>query len=342
MTSTNLVRAGTDDRRFPGLSTYQLSEIESQRLADGLRHFQIFTDDLFPGDVACQRLLARIVADRLLPQAAPGLERVIERARNDHIDCIYVTNLPTEKPIAALLTLMLGSAVGRVFNYTSPTGNELVMVVSSDRSDTGIDRAKLDWHTEGALVPRDRRVEWICLFGLENSPGTYTAYAPIAPVEQILSARSRAWLYSKSACFHLPGDAALPANEPRAVLSRSPLGHIEIVWPSYAVHPARPDDPVYVGALSELSAEINRQQFRVSLDAGCLLAFNNCRGVHMHAPSDTDGYYLFYKTSVRHSLRALQQATGETGPIFSLMDAVAGTGVPGRWRLSHGTRDAAQ
>src|SRR6516225_9239536 len=91
MSTTNLIR-GNDDRAFPGLSTYQLSTIERQRLAEGLRHFQTFADDQFPSDVACQRLLAEIVADGILPQAAPGLNRVIEMARKDIVDCIYVTN----------------------------------------------------------------------------------------------------------------------------------------------------------------------------------------------------------------------------------------------------------
>lgn len=68
---------------------------------------------------------------------------------------------------------------------------------------------------------------------------------------------------------------------------------------------------------------------------GCLLAFNNCRGVHMHAPADTDGYHLFYKTYARHSLRALQQATAQTGPLFSLVCATAGTDIPGRRHPPH-------
>jgi hypothetical protein len=317
----NLVRVGGDARPFPGLSTYQLSKIESQQLAEGLRHFQIFTDDQFPTDVVSQRLLARIVADRVLPQAAPGLNRVIEMARNDLVDCVYVTNLPIEKSIASLLSLTLGSAIGKIFNYSSQISNELVMEVSSDHSRVENRKAEVDWHTEGAWISRDHRVEWICLLGVDNTPGTFTAYSPIGPVEQTLSAPTRAWLYSKSACFRAPRDSAADANEwsaPRAVLLRSPLGHIEIVWPSYAVHAATSDDAVYVGALTELSAEISRQYFQVSLDAGCLLAFSNCRGVHMHAPVSNDGYYLFYKTYARHSLRALQRATGANGPIFSL------------------------
>jgi hypothetical protein len=343
MSTTNLIR-GNDDRAFPGLSTYQLSTIERQRLAEGLRHFQTFADDQFPSDVACQRLLAEIVADGILPQAAPGLNRVIEMARKDIVDCIYVTNLPIEKSIASLLLLTIGSAIGRIFNYASQISNELVMEVSSDRG-ASIPRGEFDWHTEGAWIPRDHRVEWICLLGLDNTPGTFAAYAPIRSVEQTLSARTRTWLYSKSACFHGPNDFTTDASEPslpRAVLTRSPLGHIEIVWPGFAVHPARPDDTAYVDALTELSAEFNRENFQVSLDKGCLLAFNNCRGVYMHAPAGSDAYHLFYKTYVRQSLQALQQATGKNGPIFSLVNTVAQRNLSDRWRSSHDVRDDAQ
>jgi hypothetical protein len=46
------------------------------------------------------------------------------------------------------------------------------------------------------------------------------------------------------------------------------------------------------------------------------------RGVHMHGPTG-DGYRLFLKTYVRHSLRTLQQVTGESGPIFALTEAGA-------------------
>jgi hypothetical protein len=102
---------------------------------------------------------------------------------------------------------------------------------------------------------------------------------------------------------------------PRAVLSRSPLGHTEIIWPGHAVRAARSDDATYSDALTELSAEINRQHVRVSIEAGCFLAFNNLRGLHRQVPA-SDGYRLFYKTYARHSLRALQE-TGEAGPIFS-------------------------
>src|SRR5882724_5525688 len=77
----------------------------------------------------------------------------------------------------------------------------------------------------------------------------------------------------------------------------------------------------YRDALAELSAEINRQHARVSIDSGCFLAFNNFRGVHKHALA-SEGYCLYYKTYARHSLRALQ-VQGESGPIFSLSEAGA-------------------
>jgi hypothetical protein len=327
MTSANLDRmgGGDDAARIPGFSTYRLSTTENHLLADGLRQFQTFTDGQFPRDVARQSLLARIAADRLVAQAAPGLGRLIEKARDDLVDCIYVTNLPTEKSITSLLSLTLSSAVGKVFNYGSQNDGQLVLEVASDRIGAEDQRAELDWHTEGAWIPRDCRVEWICLLGVDNTPGIHTAYAPIKPVEQTLSARTRVWLYGESACFRAPHGSALDArawSSPRAVLSRSPLGHIEIVWPSYAVRAAGSDDMVCADALIELSAEINRQHLRVSVDAGCFLAFNNFRGMHMHAPVG-DGYRLLYKTYARHSLRTLQRLTGDHGPIFSAAEAFA-------------------
>lgn len=326
MTGGNLIRidGGGDPTRFPWLGTYRLSTLECQLLADGLSRFQVFTDGQFPLDVARQSLLAKITADKLLAQAAPGLGRLIEKAREDLIDCVYVTNLPTERSIASLLSLTLSSSIGRAFNYGSQNSGRLVMEITSDRSETEEQRAEFDWHTEGAWIPREHRAEWICLLGAENTPGSYTAYAAIKPVEQILSSRAKAWLYSPSACFRSPRNAGSDAgawSTPRAVLSRSPLGHTEIVWPSYEVRAARSDDAICADALSELSAEISRQHVRVSIDAGCFLAFNNLRGVHRQALA-SDGYRLFYKTYARHSLRALQ-VVGEPGPIFSLTEAKA-------------------
>jgi hypothetical protein len=306
---------------------------------DGLRHFQVFTDGQFPKDVARQSLLAQISADKSIAQAAPGLNRLIEKVRADLVDGIYVTNLPTEKSVTHLLSLTLGSSIGSVFSYGSQNSGRLVMEMASDPREPEGHGAELDWRTDGASIPRERRAEWIGLMGVENAPGSYTAYAPIGPVEQTLSSRAKAWLYSPSASFRSPEG---PASEtptwsaPRAILSRSPLGHAEIAWPGDAVRAARRDDTIGAGALAELSSEINRQHARVSIDAGCFLAFNNLRGVHRQATA-SDGYCLCYKTYARHSLRALQ-AKGESGPIFSLTEAGASRRDPADFQHSNANK----
>ena len=325
MTGENLIRVdnGGDQTRFPWLGTYQLSRLENQLLLEGLRHFQAFTDGQFPKDVACQSLLAQIAADKSIAQAAPGLHRLIDKVRADLVDGIYVTNLPTEKSITHLLLLTLSSLIGSVFNYVSENSGRLVMEIVSDPSEPDYHDAEFDWRTEGAGIARERRPEWICLIGVENTPGSYTAYAPIKPVEQTLSSHAKAWLHSPSASFRSPRSSALDRmtwSTPRAVLSQSPVGRTEIAWPGDAVRAAKPDDALGAGALAELSSEIKRQHARVSIDAGCFLAFNNLRGVHRQA--NAGGYCLCYKTYARHSLRALQ-AKGESGPIFSLSEAAA-------------------
>jgi hypothetical protein len=326
MTSENRIRfdGGGDLTRFPWLGTYRLSTLECRLLGDGLRHYQVFTDEQFPQDVARQGLLSKITADKLLAQAAPGLGRLIEKARGELIDCVYVTNLPTERSIVPLLSLSLGSSIGKVFNYGSPNSGQLIMEVTTDRGETKEQHTEFEWRTEGAWIPREHRPEWIGLLGVDDTPGSYAAYAPIRPVEQVLSARVKAWLYSPSACFGSPRSIASSVSiwsTPRSILSRSPLGHTEIVWPGYDVRAARSDDATYKDALTELSAEINRQHLRVSIDAGGFLAFNNLRGLHREALA-SDGYRLFYKTYARQSLRALQE-TGEPGPIFSAAEVHA-------------------
>ena len=325
MHGENFIRFdGSDQTHFPWLGTYRLSTLECRLLGDGLRHYQVFTDEEFPQDVARQDLLAKITADKLLAQAAPGLSRLIEKARGELIDCVYVTNLPTERSIVPLLSLTLSSSIGKVFNFGPQNSGRLIMEVTSDQSETEEQHAEFEWHTEGAWIPRERRPEWIGLHGVDDTPGSYAAYAPIRPVEQVLSSRVKAWLYSPSACFGSPRGTVSSASvwsAPRSILSRSPLGHTEIVWPGYEVRAARSDDATYRDALTELSAEINRQHVRVSIDAGCFLAFNNLRGLHRQTLA-SDGDRLFYKTYARHSLRALQE-TGEPGPIFSAADVHA-------------------
>jgi hypothetical protein len=326
MGNSNLipVGGGGDTDRFPGVGTHQVSDTNKQRLADVLRRYQVYTGGELPQDAARQDLLAQIVADEPLAQADPGLSRLIDQARAGLVDCIYVTNLPTEKPLTSLLSLVLSSALGKSFNYASENGDKLIMEATSDLSAAENARAELDWHTEGAWIPRELRAEWIGLLGLDDVPGIYTAYAPIKPVVQTLSARTREWLYSQSACFRAPLSLGLGANAwsgPRAILSQSPRGEIEIAWASYAIRAARPDDKVYVQALTELYSEINRQHVRMAIDAGCLMAFNNLRGVHMHSPGD-DGDRLLYKTYACQSLRRLKQMTGEGGPIFDLRKAL--------------------
>jgi hypothetical protein len=214
------------------------------------------------------------------------------------------------------------------------------MEIASDPSEPKDHGAELDWRTEGAWIPRDRRAEWIGLLGVENTPGSYTAYAPVKPVEETLSSRAKAWLHSPSASFrslHSPASDATTWSAPRAVLSRSPVGHTEISWPGDAVRAARLDDAIGAGALAELSSEINRQHVRVSIDAGCFLAFNNLRGVHRQATA-SDGYCLCFKTYARHSLRALQ-VKGESGPIFSLTEASASRRDPADFQHPHATEN---
>lgn len=340
MTGENLIRidSGGDQTRFSWLGTYRLSRLENQLLQDALRHFQVFTNG-FPNDVARQGLLAQIAADKSIAQAAPGLNRLIEKVRAGLVDGIYVTNLPTEKSITYLLSLTLGSSIGSVFNYGSQNGGRLVMEMASGPSEPENHRQELGWRTEGASTPRERRAEWIGLTGVENAPGSYTAYAPIKPVEQTLSSHAKAWLHSASASFRsLDGPASDPQtwSAPRAILSRSPLGHTEISLPSDAVRAAKRDDKIGAGALAELSSEINRQHVRLSIDAGCFLAFNNLRGVHRLATA-SDGYCLYYKTYARHSLRGLQ-AKGETGPIFSLTEIDTSRRDPVDFQHPHATK----
>src|SRR5260370_20763842 len=86
------------------------------------------------------------------------------------------------------------------------------MEIASNPSEPGDHGAEFDWHTEGAWIPRDRRAEWICLLGVENTPGSYAAYAPIMPVEQTLSSRAKAWLHSPSASFRSLRSSALDTN----------------------------------------------------------------------------------------------------------------------------------
>lgn len=320
MTNENRIRIndGGDLTRFPWLGAYRLSTLECRLLADGLRQFQVFTDGSFPQDVGRQSLLAQITADKLIANAAPGLGRLFERVRGNLIDCAYVTNLPTDRSIASLLSLTLSSSIGRVFNYGSEHADRLVTEVTLGRCETGEPCAGFNWQTEGALIPRERRAEWIGLLGVEHTPGSYTAYAPIGPVERVLSARVKGWLNSPSACFRSPFGAATDranCSAPRAILSRSPLGQVEIVWPAGAVCAARPGDATFDDVTSELSAEIDRQHVRLSIEAGCFLALNNLRGLHRQALA-SDGFQRFYKTYARQSLRGLQE-TGELGPIFA-------------------------
>jgi hypothetical protein len=194
------------------------------------------------------------------------------------------------------------------------------MEVTSDWSAEENPRAEQGWHTEGAWIPRDLRVEWICLLGLDDAPRVYTAYAPVKPLVQMLSMRTREWLRSQSVRFRAPLSLGLGPNawsEPCAILSESLRGEIEIAWDSCEIRAVRPYDKLYDQALTELYAEINRQHILVSIEAGSLMAFNNVRGVHMHTPAD-DGDRHLYKSYARQSLRKLKRITGDAGPIFDL------------------------
>lgn len=326
MGNSNLipVGGGGNASRLPGVSMHRVPDANRQRLADLLRRYQVYTGGEWPQDVARQDLLAQIVADEQLAHADPVLRRLIDDARAGLLDCIYVTNLPTEKPLTSLLLLVISSALGKSFNYASENSDKLVMEVTSGCWAAESPRAELGWHTECAWIPRDLRVEWVCLLGLDDAPCVYTAYAPIKPVVQTLGGSTREWLRSQSVRFRAPLGLGLGPNawsEPSAILSESLGGEIEIVWDGCTIRAAPPDDKVFDEALTELYAEINRQYVLMSVEAGCLIAFNNVRGVHMHTPAD-DGDWSLHKTYACPSLWKLKRRTGDAGPIFDLRKAL--------------------
>jgi hypothetical protein len=281
----------------------------------------------FPSAIEVQDILGKIAAAIVLETAVPELARLLRDARQGKFDCVHVIGLPTDRRIAPLLSVMLGNALGSVFNYSSQNGGALVMkIVPEDgsRGNTNTTRAEFDWHSDDAWVPRNCRVSWISLFGVVNPKNTLTSYVPVGPILPTLSEATREWLTSETASVRAPLSFGLGDNVwsgPRAIITQPAKGPAEIAWPKYATRPVDPSDPVASDALEELAVAVERHSFSVAVDPGCFLAFNNLRGVHKRSPIGP-GDRLVYRTYSTRSLEALREATGENGPIFDVTKTI--------------------
>jgi hypothetical protein len=297
------------------------------RERDALSHLASSTLDMtggeFPQDVRGQQLIGELVSHSLLAAAAPGVASILADAKSEQLDCVLITGLPSDKRAAPFLVTVLGSSLGKLFNYKSQNGGELLMKLAptDDSPDnTNTTRSDFDWHSDDAWVRSDCRVAWICLQGVINPPDTRTAYAPIQTVVPRLSMPARDWLFSTSASVRAPLSFGLGDDVwsgPRAILKRVGQQRVEIAWPKYATRPIDPVDQVAARALTELAEAIESNAFSAAIDPGCFFALNNLRGVHKRTPIGP-GDRLVYRVYARDSLDPLREATGEDGPIFDL------------------------
>lgn len=303
--------------------TYRVSESERTDLGQRLRALVTLTGGHFPGDIARQDLLGKVATITALESAAPELARTLKDARDGKYDCIYVVGLPTEPKINQLLSLAIGNALGSVFNYSSQNDGKLVMELApsaNSASNTNTTRDEFDWHSDDAWVPRESRVSWIALLGALNPKDTLTFYVPIGPILPVLSEGARTWLSRDNASVRAPLSFGLGGDVwsgPRSIVSQDVNGNAEIAWPKYATRAARDGDTEAEGALAELATAIEAHAFGVPVDPGCMLAFNNLRGVHKRS-SIGSADRLIYRTYSIGSLNALRESTGTEGPVFDI------------------------
>jgi len=319
--NTNTSSFGPDVGSRVGMLNVRASE--SEALGEMLGNMQALTGGCFPDDIPRQQLLVDIVACGPLKAAAPSLARILEQAEAGEYDCVYITGLPKNKQIAPLLTAVLARMLGHLFNYKSQNGGKFVMEIVPDdnsKDNTNTTRGEFDWHSDDAWVPREFRVEWICLLGVVNPPGTNTVYVPIQPVVAQLTQATREWLFSASASVRAPLSFGLGGDVwsgSRSILTQVADGAVEIAWPSYATRPVDPDDSTAVDALRELAEAVDRHSYSVAVDPGCFFALNNLRGLHKRTPIGP-GDRLLYRVYARESLDRMRDATGEDGPIFDV------------------------
>tara|TARA_R110002049_G_scaffold108883_1_gene257487 strand:- start:1557 stop:2504 length:948 start_codon:yes stop_codon:yes gene_type:complete len=297
---------------------------EKARIADALLRFKMLHTWVDENMQAQSDIGLAFIAE--LKAAAPRIVRALERARDGHLDAVYIDGLPKDVESARIVLVAMTHILGKPFNYDAQNGGALVMKLKPVRGSVGntnSTREDFAFHTDDAAIPRDARVEWLQLYGIVNPPNTLTGFAPTMDALNDLKASGTVDPLVKALGqprfrVRFPVSFGFEKevwSDPCPVIEIGKDGDIETRFPSYAIKPVRDDDFVAHAAIAVFLAALERQVINVPLDAGCFLAFNNNRGAHKRGTIG-EGDRLVLRTYATQCLDMLQAVTGENGPIF--------------------------
>lgn len=282
---------------------------------------------LFPTASARQQLcLARALATHI--ESAYSRIPAFIRAPLDPAPMIGLRGMPKAEPVAAIVATALGTLRGEVFQYSEQNGGELTARIAPDPlapADSNASAKPFGYHSDDAAVPAPYRTREIALYGVRNTAATTTGFvradalydAAPAHVREIACQPRFSMRAPRS--FGLGGDHWMH-NLP--IFSFDAAGRVEIAWPTYATVPSFDGDAQAARVLETLKALLPALAVHIPVGPGDWLLFDNSR--MLHGRSEIRGDRLLFRNYIRRDCNALREATGATGPIFSIKPLLAG------------------
>lgn len=318
--------------RYPNAdvwATYCLSGQEKETLTRAAIDYLAPLGAAIPIHPSRQATVCRTFATTVLLNACPALSELARRIKSGAALCLYVTGLPVDRQISALIAAALGYLLGELFNYSTQNGGDLLMrVAPTDWSPphTSTTREDLGFHTSDAIMAAEHRVHFVGLYGMINPPETRTGYAAIEHAVSHMQSRSLEILSEPRYTIRAPHSFHLARelwSGPRAILTRSADGRVRIAWSTYATNLLHAEDTAAANAIIELRESLETVVHDVRVDPGCWLAFDNNRGLVRRSAIGSNSR-LVYRTYSIESLETLQSDSGEEGPIFNLEKILGG------------------
>jgi hypothetical protein len=310
-------------------ATYCLGGQEKEALIRAAIDYLAPLGGALPIYPSSQATVCKTFAVTILPKACPALSELACRMKSGAVLCLYVTGLPVERSISALIATALGYLLGELFNYSSQNGGDLLMRITPTEwsaPHTSTTREDFGFHTSDAIMAVEHRARFIGLYGMINPPETRTGYAAIGHAIAHVENRSLEILFEPRYTIRAPHSFHLPRefwSVPRAILNRGADGFVHVAWPTYATNLLHAEDTAAANALIELRESLENVVHNVKVDPGCWFALDNSRGLVRRSAIGSNSR-LVYRTYSTESLAPLRNVTGEKGPIFNIEKVLSG------------------
>ena len=188
---------------------------------------------------------------------------------------------------------------------------EITPVPGKERSLSNEGSISLGYHTDGAILKRCYRPEFLFLLGLINESNIPTYIAELNKALAEISPRHRQLLQQPLFRVEMPEsfnlwNGKVIQSELRPLVTENHNGELEIAANLYAVKSITQEAKTAVDALSNVLPYVSQA---IVLQRGDMLLFNNCKCLHGRAAISQTGDRWLQRLFSRRSLMDIRRAT---------------------------------